>query len=201
MEWLKEILEKAEIKDGKLDVDAVMNAAQKEFPKNAVPKADFNAKAEELKTANETITELKKSNGDNKELQDKIGNYETEIADLKKNAENTAKNYALRDSLAKHGVLDPDYLIYKAGGLEKFTFDKDNKPVGVEDALKPYREDKSMAHIFKADKPPYHPKDGGSGINANPFAKETFNLTKQGQLLRENPEAARQMAADAGITI
>ena len=44
-------------------------------------------------------------------------------------------------------------------------------------------------------------KNGGSGINANPFAKETFNLTKQGQLLRENPEAARQMAADAGITI
>ena len=71
----------------------------------------------------------------------------------------------------------------------------------MEDALKPYREDKSMAHIFKADKPPYHPKNGGSGINANPFAKETFNLTKQGQLLRENPEAARQMAADAGITI
>lgn len=144
MEWLKEILEKAEIKDGKLDVDAVMNAAQKEFPKHAVPKADFNAKAEELRTANETITELKKSNGDNKELQTKIGNYETEIANLKKNAENTAKNYALRDSLAKQGVLDPDYLIYKAGGLEKFTFDKDNKPVGVEDALKPYREDKSM---------------------------------------------------------
>ncbi|HBH93778.1 MAG TPA: hypothetical protein DDX70_11335, partial [Bacteroides sp.] len=111
MEWLKEILEKAEIKDGKLDVDAVMNAAQKEFPKHAVPKADFNAKAEELKTANATITELKKSNGDNKELQTKIGNYETEIANLKKNAENTAKNYALRDSLAKQGVLDPDYLI------------------------------------------------------------------------------------------
>ena len=44
MEWLKAILEKAEIKDGKLDVDAVMNAAQKEFPKHAVPKDDFNNK-------------------------------------------------------------------------------------------------------------------------------------------------------------
>ena len=46
MEWLKTILEKAEIKDGKLDVDAVMNAAQKEFPKYAVPKDDFNTKVE-----------------------------------------------------------------------------------------------------------------------------------------------------------
>lgn len=59
MEWLKAILEKAEIKDGKLDVDAVMNAAQKEFPKHAVPKDDFNNKVKELETANDTITELK----------------------------------------------------------------------------------------------------------------------------------------------
>lgn len=49
MEWLKAILEKAEIKDGKLDVDAVMNAAQKEFPKHAVPKDDFNNKPESVK--------------------------------------------------------------------------------------------------------------------------------------------------------
>ena len=69
MEWLKAILEKAEIKDGKLDVDAVMNAAQKEFPKHAVPKDDFNNKVKELETANDTITELKKSNGDNADLQ------------------------------------------------------------------------------------------------------------------------------------
>ena len=121
MEWLKAILEKAEIKDGKLDVDAVMNAAQKEFPKYAVPKDDFNTKVEELKTANGTIEELKKSNGDNEELQKKIGDYEIEIKNLKKTAENTSKTYALKESLAKQGVLDPDYLIYKAGGLDKAT--------------------------------------------------------------------------------
>lgn len=131
MEWLKAILEKAEIKDGKLDVDAVMNAAQKEFPKHAVPKDDFNNKVKELETANDTITELKKSNGDNADLQKKIGEYETEIKDLKYSAEKTAKTYALKESLAKQGVLDPDYLIYKAGGLDKFNFDKEGKPVGV----------------------------------------------------------------------
>ena len=129
MEWLKAILEKAEIKDGKLDVDAVMNAAQKEFPKYAVPKEDFNTKVEALQTANGTIEELKKSNGDNEALQKKIGDYEIEIKNLKKNAENTSKTYALKESLTKQGVLDPDYLIYKAGGLDKFTFDKEGKPV------------------------------------------------------------------------
>lgn len=204
MEWLKAILEKAEIKDGKLDVDAVMNAAQKEFPKYAVPKDDFNTKVEELKTANGTIEELKKSNGDNEELQKKIGDYEIEIKNLKKTAENTSKTYALKESLSKQGVLDPDYLIYKAGGLDKFTFDKEGKPVGVEDAVKPYKEDKTMAHLFKQEqqKPTYHPQGGTGGAGAtNPFAKETFNLTKQGELLKSNPEQAKAMAAAAGVII
>ena len=203
MEWLKAILEKAEIKDGKLDVDAVMNAAQKEFPKYAVPKDDFNTKVEELKTANGTIEELKKSNGDNEELQKKIGDYEIEIKNLKKTAENTSKTYALKESLAKQGVLDPDYLIYKAGGLDKFTFDKEGKPVGVEEAVKPYKEDTTMAHLFKQEqqKPPYYPKDGNGGGTSNPFAKDTFNLTEQGRLLKENPAQAKEMAALAEVTL
>ena len=201
MEWLKAILEKAEIKDGKLDVDAVMNAAQKEFPKYAVPKDDFNTKVEELKTANGTIEELKKSNGDNEELQKKIGDYEIEIKNLKKTAENTSKTYALKESLAKQGVLDPDYLIYKVGGLDKFTFDKEGKPVGVEEAVKPYKEDTTMAHLFKQQKPPYNPKDGNGGGTSNPFAKDTFNLTEQGRLLKENPAQAKEMAALAGVTL
>lgn len=203
MEWLKAILEKAEIADGKLDVDAVMNAVQKEFPKHAVPKEDFNAKVKELETANGTITELKKSNGDNEELQKKIGDYEAEIKNLKKSAEDTEKNYALKEQLTKQGVLDPDYLIYKAGGLEKFNFDKEGKPIGVEEAVKPYKEDATMAHLFKQEqsKPPYNPKDGGAGGVTNPFAKDTFNLTEQGRMLKENPAQAKELAAAAGVTL
>ena len=72
MEWLKELLEKAKITDEKLNVDEVMEAAKKEYPKHAVPKNVFNDKCEELKTATETITTLKKENGDNEELQNKI---------------------------------------------------------------------------------------------------------------------------------
>ena len=72
MEWLKELLEKAKITDGKLNVDEVMEAARKEFPKHAVPKNLLNDKCEELKTAHATITTLKKENGDHEELQNKI---------------------------------------------------------------------------------------------------------------------------------
>ncbi|HBB29325.1 MAG TPA: hypothetical protein DC000_08775 [Clostridiales bacterium] len=42
MDWLKELIEKATVTDGKLDIEALMKEINAEFPKNAVPKADFN---------------------------------------------------------------------------------------------------------------------------------------------------------------
>lgn len=42
------------------------------------------------------------------------------------------------------------------------------------------------------------PNAGGPGSGQiNPWKKETFNLTEQGRLLRENPELAKQMMAQA----
>ena len=201
MEWLKAILEKAKLtEDGKLDVGAVMNAIQKEFPNHAVPKTEFNAKTKELKAANETIAELKKENGENEALQKKVEEYKEKISAMEQSAADTAKTYELKEQLQKQGVLDPDYLIYKQGGIGKFTFDKENRPVGVEEALKPYREDKAMAHLFKQEQS-YEPQGGEAGGNINPFAKETFNLTKQGELFKSNPEQAKALAASAGVKI
>lgn len=46
---------------------------------------------------------------------------------------------------------------------------------------------------------------GGSsntaGFASNPFSADSWNLTAQGQMLRENPDRAKQMAAAAGTTI
>lgn len=157
---------------------------------------------EQLKTANTTITDLKKTNASNEELQGKVTEYEKEVKRLKTEAENTAKTYALKEQLSKAGVVDAEYLIYKHGGIDKFTFDKENKPVGIEETIKPYKEDTTMAHLFKQEtKPPYSPKDGSGAETNNPFAKESFNLTKQGELLKSNPEQARAMAAAAGVTL
>lgn len=38
---------------------------------------------------------------------------------------------------------------------------------------------------------------GGTGGQINPWKKETFNLTEQGRLLRDNPELAKQLMAQA----
>ena len=200
LEWIKTILEGATITDGKLDVAATMAAIQKEFPANAVPKADFNAKLDELKSANKTIEDLKKNNTDNEALQAKIKEHEATIKTLQTDAENTRKSYALKDALAKEGVLDPDYLIYKAGGINKFTFSKEGEPVGIAEAVKPYKADSSMAHLFK-QAGGYNPAAGGTPAGVNPFAKESWNMTEQGKLLRENPEQARQLASAAGFKL
>ena len=160
--------------------------------------------AGQIKTLNTTIGDLKKNNADNETLQNTIADLQTKLKDQQTANDQISKTYALKDSLTKQGVLDPDYLIYKAGGLDKFTFDKEGKPVGVEEAVKPYKEDKAMAHLFKQEqsKPPYHPQGGTGGAGtANPFAKETFNLTKQGELLKSNPEQAKALAAAAGVTL
>ena len=201
MEWLKEILEKAVITDGKLDVEAAVKAINAEFPKHAVPKQDYNDKVKELSTASETIKDLKKNNADNAELQQKVKDYEAETARLKTEAENTRKEYALKDKLKEAGVTDADYIIYKQGGLDKFTFDKDGKVIGLDDVLKPMRE--SSPHLFKnaGGAGGYDPAGGGKPPVNNPFAKETYNLTEQGRLFKQNPEQARQMAAAAGVKL
>lgn len=159
----------------------------------------------QIKTLNTTIGDLKKNNADNETLQTTIANLQGELKKQQTANEEITKTYALKEQLAKQGVTDPDYLIYKAGGLDKFTFDKEGKPVGVEEAVKPYKDDAAMAHLFKQEqpsKPPYQPQGGTGGSGAeNPFAKETFNLTKQGELLKSNPEQAKAMAAAAGVTI
>lgn len=161
--------------------------------------------AGQIKTLNATIGDLKKNNADNETLQTTIANLQGELKKQQTANEQITRTYALKESLTKLGVLDPDYLIYKAGGLDKFTFDKEGRPVGVEDTVKPYKEDKAMVYLFKQEqplKPPYNPQSGSGGNGTeNPFAKETFNLTKQGELLRTNPELARAMAAAVGVTI
>lgn len=199
MDWLKQLLENATVTDGKIDVDSLMKAVQAEFPKHAVPKEDFNAKVSELKEANKTIDGLKEATKGNEDLQGQISQYKEQVKTLQAQAETSAKTYALKDALAKEGVRDPEYLIYKAGGIDKFTF-TDGKPDKLADTIKPYREDKDLAFLF--NKPAgYDPAGGGTGGARNPFAKETFNLTEQGKMFRENPAQAREMAAAAGTKI
>lgn len=174
--------------------------AWNEAVKGFVPKERFDEVGGKLKEANATIDTLKKGNADNEELQKQVKEYKEKAAALEAEAANTRKEYALKEKLAATGVLDADYVIYKQGGLDKFTFDKDGNPIGVEDVVKPLKE--SSPHLFKAEPgTDYKPNGGGTPPAKNPFAKDSFNLTEQGRLLKENPAQAQALAAAAGVTI
>lgn len=202
MEWLRKLLEGAKKKDdGSIDIDDLMKSINTEFPKNAVPKETYNDVSGKLKTAEKTIDTLKTNNIDNDTLQKTIKAHEDTIKTLESNSSNLKKEYALKDKLKDLGVKDADYLIYKHGGIDKFTYDKDDNLIGLEDTIKPYKE--SMAHIFTTGKTEtnYDPAGGGEYKGANPFAKETFNLTEQGKLLTSNPAQAKELASAAGVTL
>lgn len=200
MEWLRKILDSTKIEDNKLDVDSLMKQINNEFSKNAVMRNEFNTLNEQLKTANSTIRDLEKSNKNNEDLQTKIKDYEEKFSKLEAEAVLKTKEYGLREKLSKLGVTDLDYIIYKHGGIDKFSFDDKGSPIGVEEAIAPYKE--SMPYIFTdSQKVIYKPQKGKSDVSINPFAKDTFNLTRQGELFRENPIQAKELAAQAGINI
>ena len=86
---------------------------------------DLSGKTSELEKANGLIEELKKSTGKDEGLQQKITDYETEIATLKQeNAELKTEN-ALKFALVAAGGEDVDYLVYKA--KEKGEIQLDDK--------------------------------------------------------------------------
>lgn len=67
MKWLREILEKAEVKDGKIDIDGIIKSVETEFSKNAVEIDEFNIIREKLgqaetdiKNRDKQLEELKK---------------------------------------------------------------------------------------------------------------------------------------------
>jgi hypothetical protein len=194
-------------KDGK-DVDVVVGNDGSFVPAAKYDEEKSSA-ASNGKLVND-IAEFVKEYGGSGDVKSIKKDLETAIEKMKRAAENETvalkREYALKEIMRQEGVIDCDYLIYKQGGVDKFSFDNDNKPIGVSDILKGYKE--SLPHIFKAEekvntstsKQVYSPIKW-SDPQSNPWAKETFNLTKQGELFRENPAQAREMASQVGIEI
>ena len=146
--------------------------------KGFVPKERFDEVNGKLKEANTTIDTLKKSNADNGELQRQVKEEKVTIREA--TAANTRKEYALKDKLKEAGVVDADYIIYKQGGIDKFAFDKEGNPVGIDDVVKPLKE--SSPHLFKTEPgADYRPAGGGT-----PLPRIRLQKTVLTSLSREN---------------
>lgn len=209
-EDLRSILEKAGVSEE--NMKEALDSIFAENNKDITAERDkvTTAKDQELKTANDTIESLQKTIKGfegvdveklKKDAADLKKKYDTDIKAAQDRAKSLEMEYALKDSLREAGVLDADYVIYKQGGLDGFTFDKEGKPVGITELIEPLK--KSSPQLFKTagGSGGYDPPAGGTPDPKNPFAKETYNLTEQGKLLRENPSRAKELAAAAGVTI
>ncbi|MGN1314083.1 MAG: phage scaffolding protein [Lachnospiraceae bacterium] len=73
----------------------------------------LTSKDTELTTANGLIAELKKGTKGNEELQGKITTYETQVADLQNELQETKIKSAIKVALLSEKAVDVDYLSFK----------------------------------------------------------------------------------------
>lgn len=202
MEFLKEILgddlyetvktkvssynEKAD-KDKKISIVNVNNGEFVSKSKYSQLETDLNNTKTSLDTANTTIADLKKSNGDNADLQTKIANYETQIADMEtKNKETTArliKEQAIKDALYNEKAKHPELLLSKFD-LSKILLDEKGEKVvsGIEDQIKTNKETyKDLFGEVDPAKVPYHYTPSGGNPNPNTGATDFVGIIKENQ--------------------
>ena len=190
-ETIEATLKEAGVAEDKMKtaVDCIMAENGKDIE---AEQAKTTAETAKLTTANNTIKELqeaaKKFDGkdpdklkaDLEALQTK---YNNDIAAEQKKASDVRKEFRLKESLREAGVVDPEYLIYKHGGVDKFAF-SDDAPIGVDDILKPYKE--KSPHLFKEEeeKGGTQKKDsggkhgGGGGTDFLKMSDEEFFAAK-----------------------
>ena len=172
-----------------------------------VPKSRFNEVNEEKKTLTATVTErdkqleaLKKSTGDAEKLKAEIKSLQDANKKAKEEADSAMKNLRISDAIKMAIASDAQDVDIVSGLVdkEKLILGEDGKITGLKEQVEALKKNKPFLFKAAGPKPGYHPNAGEGGGNTNPFAKETFNLTEQGKLFRENPEQARAMAAAAG---
>ena len=206
MDWLKELLKKAGIEEGKLD--GVIADIGKELPKYFIPKDKYNEAAEakkkleaDLAARDTQLEQLKNAAGNSEELKAQIEQLQ---ADNKKASEEwQAKmaqmqlDFAIDKALTAAKAKNPK-AVKALLDLEKVKLDGEQL-LGLDDQLKAIQQ--SDAYLFgesgkvgSGTNPP-----GAGSPEANPWKKDSWNLTQQGKILLEDPAKATRMKAEAGI--
>jgi DNA-directed RNA polymerase alpha subunit len=171
-----------------------------------IPKDKFNEKNDEvkdlkqqLKDRDTQLDDLKTKAAGNEELTNQIETLKSEneqtTNDFQAKLDKQAFDFALERSLSKEKAKNPK-AVKALLDTESIKLDGD-KLLGLDEQLKSLKENE--AYLFDEEQP------GGSGANPanpggnrkNPWAKETFNLTEQGKLMRDNPDLAKQLQAAA----
>lgn len=202
MEFLKEILgddlyeqvktkvssynEKAD-KDKRVSIANVNGDEYVTKAKYSQLETDLNNTKTSLSTAQTTIEDLKKNNGDNADLQQKIANYETEKANLEKTHKETTekliKESAIKDALYNEKAKHPELLLSKFD-LSKILLDEKGEKVvsGIEEQMKSNKETyKDLFGEVEQTNTPYHYTPQGGNPNPSGGATDFVGIIKENQ--------------------
>ena len=176
---------------------------------NYIPKSRFdevnndrNSLKEQIKERDKQLEDLKKQAKDSEELQNQIKDLQTQNDETQKQYEQRIKeqkfDHALEQALMKEqakNVRAAKALLDK----EKISLDDNGNVIGLDEQLKAVKE--SDPYLFgptlkgsepnKNQEPPPEPD--------NPWKKDTWNLTKQGVIYRDDPDKAEKLKKQAGI--
>lgn len=212
LEWLKTILGDGYTED-------IESKIAQEIGKGFVSKADFNAVKtqqkkleDDLKTRDTQLEELKKATGTADELTAQIAAlqeqnrkdkqaHEAEVARIRLDA---AVDKALTESGARNNIAVKALL---AAFLRDAKVGEDGSVKGLAAEIETLAKGESTSFLFdntkgaviKGMKPGEAGDGAGYGGEVNPFAAKTFDLEAQGKLFREDPDAARALARQAGV--
>ena len=164
----------------------------------------LNGKTTELDTANGLIADLKKNNKGNEDLQNKVSTYETQMADLQKQLNETKLKAALKVALLSEKALDIDYLTFKVN--EKLQEQGKALELDENDNIKGWDD---MLSGLKTQFPAQFESNSGNGKgmviepNKLPQSEKRDGMTKADllrkpyaermQFYNENPEAYKNL--------
>lgn len=150
---------------------------------------DLKGKAKDNEELQQTIKDQQKANEDAQK------EYEKKLTQQRKESK---LELALKDAQAKNPKAVKALL-----NNDAISLDGENL-IGLEEQLRSLKE--SDAYLFGEDQPAGlkgrqpHPSDPGKPVpQKNPFSKDDFNMTEQGQLIKEDPDKAKELMKQAGI--
>ncbi|EGT5043684.1 hypothetical protein DAF96_11055 [Clostridioides difficile] len=161
---------------------------------------------EQIKGANDTISDLKKNSKNSEDIEEKVKEWENKYNELDSMSRAKIKNmtidYAINSKLS--GVNEKyRKLLCKEFDTSKMEVKDTGEIIGLDEQFKDISE--TYKEWFESPTPSNTGSPGNfprkSNVVNNPFIKETFNLTEQGILLKENPDKAKEFAAQAGINL
>ncbi len=174
-------------KDKKVSIVNVNNGEFVAKAKYDQLQTDLNNTKTSLNTANTTIADLKKNNGDNADLQQKIANYESEKATLeakhKETTEKLIKESAIKDALYNEKAKHPELLISKFD-LSKILLDEKGEKVvsGIEDQMKTNKETyKDLFGEVEQQGGTYHYTPDAGSQNKGSGATDFVGIIKENQ--------------------